>query len=205
MKMWYELFRFCNKLNDIIRQQIGFDGGDPESINAFHVVKRFYQIDKAFYSCSILNTKVTGVDTCKNYFPGVCSLYVDIRTPPGLRPVRVLNEIRQTLDGLGIDYQLEPYRSLLGHEGQHVEPLVESLNDVSRYLFGKPFDGENSERASIWTDTNVYNEVGIPCVKVGPRGKRHYPRLEEVEIETLVKATRIYVLATLDICNRPRG
>jgi acetylornithine deacetylase/succinyl-diaminopimelate desuccinylase-like protein len=140
-----------------------------------------------------------------NYFPGVCSLYVDIRTPPGLRPVTVLHELRQALDPLGVPYQLEPYRSLLGHEGQQVEPLVEALDAVSQYLFGQPFEPENSERASIWTDTNVYNEIGIPCVKVGPRGKRHYPRLEEVEISTLVKAVQIYALAALDICNRPRS
>jgi acetylornithine deacetylase/succinyl-diaminopimelate desuccinylase-like protein len=137
-----------------------------------------------------------------NYFPGVCSIYLDVRTPPGLRPVTVLREIRQALDPLGIAYDLEPYRSLLGHEGQGVEPLVDALHDISRFLFGQPLQPENSQRASIWTDTNVYNEIGIPCVKVGPRGKRHYPRAEEIPIETLVKATQIYALAALDLCNR---
>jgi acetylornithine deacetylase len=137
-----------------------------------------------------------------NYFPGVCSIYLDVRTPPGLRPVTVLREIRQALDPLGIAYDLEPYRSLLGHEGQGVEPLVDALHDISRFLFGRPLQPENSQRASIWTDTNVYNEIGIPCVKVGPRGKRHYPRAEEIPIETLVKATQIYALAALDLCNR---
>ena len=32
-----------------------------------------------------------------NYFPGVCSLYVDVRTPPELRPVQVQRELRKIL------------------------------------------------------------------------------------------------------------
>src|SRR6185312_730639 len=32
-----------------------------------------------------------------NYSPGVCSIYLDVRTPPGLRPVTVLAELEQVL------------------------------------------------------------------------------------------------------------
>ena len=40
-------------------------------------------------------------------------------------------------------------------------------------------------------------------VKFGPRGKRIH-RYEELPIETMVKAARIYALVALDICSRPR-
>jgi acetylornithine deacetylase len=59
-----------------------------------------------------------------NYFPGVCSIYVDIRMPPQVRPVTIKHEIEAALNKLGLDYELDVYKSLLGHEGRNVEPLV---------------------------------------------------------------------------------
>jgi acetylornithine deacetylase/succinyl-diaminopimelate desuccinylase-like protein len=139
-----------------------------------------------------------------NYFPGVCSVYVDVRTPPQVRPVTVQYEIEKTLSSLGIETEMEAYRSLLGHEGKGVEPLVQSLEEIHEYLFGKKLNPETPDRASIWTDTNVYNELGIPAVKIGPRGTRTGPRAEELDIDEMVKAAQIYALVALDICNRER-
>ena len=139
-----------------------------------------------------------------NYFPGICDLYVDVRTPPQVRPVTVQHEIQKTLSGLGIDYEMEAYKSLLGHEGKGVEPLVRSVEEAYQYLFGEKVKPEAPDRASIWTDTNVYNELGIPAVKIGPRGKRIGPRNEELEIDQMVNAAQLYALVALDICNRER-
>ncbi len=138
-----------------------------------------------------------------NYFPGVCSIYVDVRIPPQVRPVTVQHEIEQALAPLGVQHDLEMYKSLLGHEGKGVEPLVESLEEINQYLFGKKLEVEAPSRASIWTDTNVYNELGIPAVKIGPRGKR-FGRAEELPIDDMVKAAQIYALVALDICSRER-
>lgn len=138
-----------------------------------------------------------------NYFPGVCSIYLDVRTPPGLRPVTVQNEVEDVLRNTGVEYDIDVYKSLLGHEGHGVEPLVESLRHINEYLFHRKLETEEAGRASIWTDTNVYNELGIPCVKLGPRGKRIH-RYEELPIETMVKAAQVYALVALDICSRPR-
>ncbi len=99
---------------------------------------------------------------------------------------------------------MEAYKSLLGHEGKGVEPLVKSVEEVYEFLFGEKVKPEAPDRASIWTDTNVYNELGIPAVKIGPRGKRIGPRAEELEIEQMVKAAQIYALVALDICSRER-
>src|SRR5205814_889744 len=62
-----------------------------------------------------------------NYFPGVCSVYVDVRIPPQLRPVAVQQELDRVLAATGLDYELEAYKSLLGHVGQGVEPLVAAV------------------------------------------------------------------------------
>jgi acetylornithine deacetylase/succinyl-diaminopimelate desuccinylase-like protein len=139
-----------------------------------------------------------------NYFPGVCSIYLDVRTPPQVRPVMVLHEIEAQLARLGVDCETEAYKSLLGHEGRGIEPLVNSLEEIHQYLFGTKLKFEAPDRASIWTDTNVYNELGIPAVKIGPRGKRIGPRAEEIEIEQMVQAAKIYALTALDICCRDR-
>jgi len=119
-----------------------------------------------------------------NYFPGVCSIYVDIRMPPQVRPVAIKHEMEQALNALGVEYELELYKSLLGYEGRNVE---------------------SPDRASIWTDTNLYNELGIPAIKIGPRGRRISARNEEIDIGVMVKAAQLYALMALDICSRGRS
>ncbi len=37
-----------------------------------------------------------------NYFPGVCSIYVDIRMPPQVRPVTIQHELTQALNTVGV-------------------------------------------------------------------------------------------------------
>src|SRR5262245_28032012 len=139
-----------------------------------------------------------------NYFAGVCSIYLDVRMPPQVRPVQIKHELRQALDALGLDYEMDVYKSLLGHEGKNVEPLVQSAEETYRYLFGEKIRPETPDRASIWTDTNVYNELGIPAIKIGPRGRRISARNEEIEIDEMVKAAQLYALMALDICSRER-
>jgi acetylornithine deacetylase/succinyl-diaminopimelate desuccinylase-like protein len=140
-----------------------------------------------------------------NYFPGVCSIYLDIRMPPQVRPVTIKHEIESALKNLGLEYELEFYKSLLGYEGKNVEPLVQSAEDIFQHLFGEKIKPESPERASIWTDTNIYNELGIPAIKIGPRGRRIGPRNEEVDIDVMVKAAQLYALMALDICSRDRS
>src|SRR5262252_4164087 len=139
-----------------------------------------------------------------NYFPGVCSIYIDVRMPPQVRPVTIKHELKQALNRLGLDYEMDIYRSLLGHEGKNVEPLVQSAEEIYQYLFGERIKPETPDRASIWTDTNVYNELGIPAIKIGPRGRRISVRNEEIEIDGMVKAAQLYALMALDICSRDR-
>ena len=137
-----------------------------------------------------------------NYFPGVCSIYVDVRMPPQVRPVAVQREVEQVLNKLGVNYEMDVYKSLLGYEGKNVAPLVQSAEQVFSYLFGGKIKPESPDRASIWTDTNIYNELGIPAIKIGPRGRRISARNEEIDIDEMVKAAQIYALMALDICSR---
>jgi acetylornithine deacetylase/succinyl-diaminopimelate desuccinylase-like protein len=124
--------------------------------------------------------------------------------PPQVRPIAIQRELEQALNATGLDYEMDIYKSLLGHEGKNVEPLVKCAEEVHSYLFGEAIKPETPDRASIWTDTNIYNELGIPAIKIGPRGRRISARNEEIEIDVMVKAAQIYALMALDICSRAR-
>jgi acetylornithine deacetylase/succinyl-diaminopimelate desuccinylase-like protein len=139
-----------------------------------------------------------------NYFPGVCTIYVDIRMPPQVRPVQIQYELEKVLNATGLDYRMDIYKTLLGYEGKNVGPLVQSAEEAFQHLFATKIKPEAPDRASIWTDTNVYNELGIPAIKIGPRGRRIGPRNEEIDIDTMLNAAKLYALMALDICTRPR-
>ncbi|HSE88415.1 MAG TPA: hypothetical protein VLJ79_19510 [Candidatus Binatia bacterium] len=40
-----------------------------------------------------------------------------------------------------------------------------NAEEVCQHLFGEKIRPEARDRASIWTDTNVYNELGIPAIR----------------------------------------
>ena len=53
-------------------------------------------------------------------------------------------------------------------------------------------------RSSIWTDTNIYNEMGIPACKFGLGGGRWTTRSEQIDIDEIVRAAKIYALSAAD-------
>lgn len=139
-----------------------------------------------------------------NYYPGVCDLYVDVRMPPKTTPMEVQRQLRAVLAGLEFETALEMYGSLLGHEAVGVEPVAEVLEETHRRLYGEPTPAVTPGRSSIWTDTNIYNEMGIPACKFGPRGERWKIRSEQVEIEEIFHAAQVFALAAATICDWDR-
>ena len=47
--------------------------------------------------------------------------------------------------------------------------------------------------------------MGIPTIKIGPHGRRIAPRNEEIEVDVMFNAAKLYALIALDICTRARG
>jgi acetylornithine deacetylase/succinyl-diaminopimelate desuccinylase-like protein len=136
-----------------------------------------------------------------NYYPGVCSIYVDVRTPPELRPVQVQRELRAALGKLGVEYEIEMYASKMGYEAKGAEPVIKVLEESYQSLFGKKTPAPTGVHASIWTDTNIYNEMGIPACKFGLGGGKWKIRSEQIDIENIFQAAQVYAAAALEICN----
>jgi acetylornithine deacetylase/succinyl-diaminopimelate desuccinylase-like protein len=136
-----------------------------------------------------------------NYYPGVCSLYIDVRTPPALRPLEVQRELQAAMSKLGLEYELEMYASKMGYEAKGVEPVVRVIEESYQSLFGKKTPAPTGLHASIWTDTNIYNEMGIRACKFGLGGGRWKFRSEQIDVEDIFRGAQVYAMAALEICN----
>lgn len=148
-----------------------------------------------------------------SWYPAICSLYVDVRIPPHLRPIQVERDLREILSGTAIEYELEMYGSRMGYEAKGIEPVVKAIEETYQMLFGEntarpassAVEGWSSRRStSVWTDTNIYNEMGIPACKFGLGGQRWKVRSEQIEIEEIYRAAQVYALVALEICNWER-
>ena len=136
-----------------------------------------------------------------NYYPGVCAVYVDVRTPPELRPVQVQHELKDVVAKLGIEHEIEMYASKMGYESKNAGAIIKAVEESYQSLFGKKTPTPTGLHASIWTDTNIYNEMGIPACKFGLGGGRWKFRSEQIDIEDIYQAAQVYACAALEICN----
>jgi len=118
-----------------------------------------------------------------------------------LRPVQVQHELKAVLTRLGIECEIEMYASKMGYQAKGVEPVIKVIEETYQSLFGKKTPAPTGLHASIWTDTNIYNELGIPTCKFGLGGGRWKFRSEQIDIENIFQAAQVYALAALEICN----
>lgn len=129
---------------------------------------------------------------------GVCSIYVDVRIPPGKTPLEVNKELRNLIATTGIDAEIEIYLFRKGYEGKNVARLVESIEVAHETVFHKKPERIDSGTTSMWRDINVFNAVGIPSVTYGPGAAKFY---EGVTISDLVNVSRLYAQIAMDICD----
>jgi acetylornithine deacetylase/succinyl-diaminopimelate desuccinylase-like protein len=130
---------------------------------------------------------------------GICSIYVDVRLPPGKEPLEVRRELRSLIAKTGIDAEIEMYLFRMGHEGKNVTRLVESIEKAHQTIFKKKPEKIDAGTTSMWRDCNVFNGVGIPSVSYGPAATKFY---EGVAIEDLVNTSKLYAMIAMDMCNQ---
>ncbi|MFC2046741.1 M20 family metallopeptidase [Chloroflexota bacterium] len=134
--------------------------------------------------------------------PPFCNLYMDIRLPPGVTPMEVKHNLEEFLAKLPFELSIEMFRSQRGYEGkgEKVDHLYSTIEKAYEHVFQKKPPPAPAGVSSIWTDTNLYWEIGIPAVKWGPSEIVKYPDMGTASIEGLVKAAKVYGLVVLDIC-----
>ena len=130
----------------------------------------------------------------------ICSIYVDVRLPPGDGPLIVKEELLDLFKRTGIEADIEIYLYRRGWEGQNVDLIVNAVNSAHEQIIGGKPKEVTPSTTSQWRDINVFNEAGIPAVTYGPLVQRG----SEMKIDDLVNTSKLYALIALDICNRPK-
>jgi acetylornithine deacetylase/succinyl-diaminopimelate desuccinylase-like protein len=131
--------------------------------------------------------------------PQLCHLYLDVRTLPGANPLDLRDEIGGALAATGIDHDIELYLFRPGYEAKGVEPLVVAVSQAHRTVIGGEPPPVTGPTASMWRDSNVFAELGIPVVNYGPRSASHAFR-RALTIDSLYQAACVYARTALAIC-----
>ncbi len=135
-----------------------------------------------------------------------CSIYVDVWRGPGVPARDIFEELRGVLAHTGIPVKMEVYLQRNGYIGQHVEPLALAVSRAYRGFTGAEPPAVSEDVLSMWRDTNVYNECGIPSVTFGP--KRHRPVAgwqtsqfaKYLIVPDMLLTAKVYVQTALEIC-----
>lgn len=134
------------------------------------------------------------------------TIYLDVRLPPEETVSFARTEVEAVLGDLSVDATVEPYLFRRGYVADEdaVRGLTGPLEEAHRVVNGDEPDPPAPHVTSMWRDSNVFNEVGIPSVNFGPpRAADAFPDsnlTDAIRIDDLMAATKIYALTALDIC-----
>jgi acetylornithine deacetylase/succinyl-diaminopimelate desuccinylase-like protein len=155
----------------------------------------------------VIEPKVTigaiegGVSTKPNWRPAVCFLYLDVRIPPNRTPLDVKREVEKMVKGTGLSNEVFMYLSHRGYVSPPgYEVVAETIKKYHQEVLGAPPNPPGQADTSMWNDSNVFYQFGIPGVKYGPArpGGERFP--ETILIQDLMDIAKVYALTCLEIC-----
>lgn len=138
--------------------------------------------------------------------PGKGALYLDVRLPPGETPELVRDDIESTLNDLDVDATVETYMFRRGYmaDDAAARGLTDGLERAHEDVRGEDAPRPKPHVTSMWRDTNVFNEVGIPSVNFGPpRSPEAFSSTKKnnaLHVDDLIDATKIYALTAMEVC-----
>jgi acetylornithine deacetylase/succinyl-diaminopimelate desuccinylase-like protein len=126
--------------------------------------------------------------------PEVCNLYIDVRLLPGMNPLDVKEELVALMLKEGFEGEVELYLHRPGYEAVGVEGLLAQLGKAHERVRQSPMGSlPDPPVTSMWRDTNVYAEFGIPAVNYGPGGGAGSGQ-NNMQVDDLALAAKIYGL-----------
>ncbi|HXG52328.1 MAG TPA: M20/M25/M40 family metallo-hydrolase [candidate division Zixibacteria bacterium] len=154
-------------------------------------------------------------------------LFVIVKTLPGTPPMEIRRELEQVCekvrrrDGDILDVRVDLYLSTDGYEIPKSEYVVKAMERAHKRVFGTPVPYSKPVRYGITSDGSRIAAYGVPSITYGPGFGTHLVDPTEtkapaewdtpsglrrgVGIENMVNCTKVYALAALDICTKPRA
>jgi acetylornithine deacetylase len=171
---------------------------------------------KSTYSCPGGTVKptaaITSIEAGTPYKasmrPGVCTVTLIAMIAPGAKPLAVLRDLERYIGESNVKADVGIHQAHLGYEAQGVEGLATAARAAYRSVLGKELEICDPPYCSVWTDTNTYNQNGIPCIKLGlglsaeDRLKVGNDAYDMHPIAAMVSGSKLYARLALDICNR---
>jgi acetylornithine deacetylase/succinyl-diaminopimelate desuccinylase-like protein len=131
--------------------------------------------------------------------PSICELFVDARITPEQDPRSVQRELEAAVEATGVPVTVEPFVYRRGYEAVGVEPLVERVEAAHAKVIGEPPGRPIEAITSMWRDSNVFIEAGIPTVVYGPGASVGGGNFA-MEIDALTTAARVYAALAIEVC-----
>ena len=149
--------------------------------------------------------------------PGICHIYVTLRTTPQLTAAQVLAAMREQLDSLSSDrgrltYDLEVYASNQPSVNTPADsPFCRAAVTVIEQKIGLPTWPFEPGSGDASNDTNVFRRHGVPAFKCGPTTRlepngKEMSRRNGLHVyrDDLLQAARFYVHMAFVLCDRSR-
>ena len=141
-------------------------------------------------------------NTCAT--PELCALYVDIRTAPDQDVLAIKADLEGLIQNLGLEGEVELFAFRRGYEAKNVDRLAKAMERAHSKLFNEELKPVIGPECSMWRDVNVFIEAGIPTVTYGPASGLGGGTVC-ITIDDLYKATQVYAMVALDLCNQQKA
>ena len=136
--------------------------------------------------------------------PQLCALYLDVRTVPGQDVLKLKDELSAVVAGAGLRHTIELYHVRHGYEAKGIGRLAETVLRAHRAQFAAEPPPVSPPTSSMWRDTNVFNEVGIPSMSYGPRAAAHQFK-RAMTADSLYQAACAYARIAVDFCDQAKA
>jgi succinyl-diaminopimelate desuccinylase len=163
-------------------------------------------LGKPYITPTIARAPLSGDTSQLNCLPDQCDAFLDIRSLPGMRHGELIGRIEGLIDELRAEfpsyrYELEVIDDRPSTEIAADHPLVTALAGAHAHVYGSApaYGGVPGSTDGVI----LARDRQIPVVVYGPGDKRipHQPD-EFVDLDEVVRAARVYIVAALTFLNR---